>query len=107
VHGCLEGPESGVYYRDKASITNHKYVEIVLPNYVSKIATNFTIQITPIYTGPPIKSYNVTELIDNKFSVYGDNGPFYWIVHGKRLSIEVEPDKKSVEVKGSGPYKWI
>jgi hypothetical protein len=32
---------------------------------------------------------------------------FYWLVFGKRCNIEVEPDKSTVIVKGSGPYKWI
>jgi len=44
---------------------------------------------------------------NNKFTVYGDKGPFSWVVYGKRGSIEVEPSKDSVKVKGDGPYKYI
>jgi hypothetical protein len=44
---------------------------------------------------------------DNKFTVYGENCEFFWTVFGKRLSFEIEPNKKDVVVKGDGPYKWI
>ena len=107
VHGCLEGPEAGVYYRGKDEIRDEKSVTIELPDYVKNIATELTIQITPIYDGKTIKTFNVSEVEDNKFTVYGPNGKFYWIVHGKRLSISVEPLKEEVNVKGDGPYKWI
>jgi hypothetical protein len=107
VHGCLEGPEAGVYYRGKGEITNNECVEIELPDYVSHLATNLTIQISAIYDGSEIKTYNAGFVIDNKFNVYGPNGKFYWIVHGTRKEIEVEPLKENVVVKGDGPYKWI
>ena len=107
VHGCLEGPEAGVYYRGKDEIRNEESVTIELPDYVKNMATDLTIQITPIYDGKTIKTFNVSEVEDNKFTVYGPNGKFYWIVHGKRLSIQVEPLKQEVDVKGDGPYKWI
>jgi len=42
-----------------------------------------------------------------KFRVYGEPGEFTWLVYGKRGSINVEPRKDSVNVKGDGPYKWI
>ena len=107
VHGCLEGPESGVYYRGKNQITNNHSVTIYLPEYVEKMCTNMTIQITPFYNGSTIISYNVSDVIDNKFNVYGPNGRFCWIVHGSREEIEVEPSKDKTIVKGSGPYKWV
>ena len=55
------------------------------------------------------KEFEVTKLglSRNKFTVHGENCEFFWIVHGKRADITVEPDKDSVDVKGSGPYKWI
>jgi len=107
VHGCLEGPEAGVYYRGKDEIRDEESVTVELPDYVKNMATELTIQITPIYDGKTIKTFNVSEVEDNKFTVYGPNGKFYWIVHGKRLSIQVEPLKKEVNVKGDGPYRWI
>ena len=108
VHACMEGPEAGVYYRGKGKIINNDHVKIALPEYVSTLAYDFTIQITPIYDGNKQKSqYFATEVINNSFDVYGDNGEFYWTVYGKRNSIIVEPNKSDIEVKGNGPYKWF
>lgn len=106
VHGCLEGPEAGVYYRGKDEIINNEYVEVVLPLYVEHLATDFTVQITPIYSGK-IVNLNTSEVEHNKFRVYGTNTKFHWLVHGKRHDIEVEPDKDTADVKGSGPYLYI
>jgi len=106
VHGCLEGPEAGVYYRGKGSIINNECVEIELPNYVENLAAEFTVQITPIYSGK-IVMLNCSEVDNNKFRVYGENAKFHWCVHGKRHDIEVEPNKDSVDVKGDGPYLYI
>lgn len=110
VHGCLEGPEGGVYYRGKDEITNGESKTIILPDYVKNLAKNFTVQITPIYNA---KNHNkqinvkVTEVEDNSFTVYCDNTKFFWFVIGERVSVEVEPYKKNIEVKGDGPYTWI
>jgi hypothetical protein len=107
VHGCLEGPEAGVYYRGKGEITNNESVEIELPDYVCDIAKNLTIQISAIYDGTGLKLYNADFVVNNKFNVYGPNGKFCWIVHGSRAEIDVEPSKHNTIVKGNGPYKWI
>jgi hypothetical protein len=106
VHACLEGPESGVYYRGKCEITNSEFVEINLPDYVEKLATDLTVQITHIYDGS-VKTYSASEVVNNRFTVHGENGKFYWIVHGKRASVDVEPLKATTNVKGTGPYRWI
>jgi hypothetical protein len=106
VHGCLEGPEAGVYYRGKDEIINNEYVEVTLPHYVADLAKDFTVQITPIYSGK-IVILNSSEVEQNKFRVYGTNTKFHWLVHGKRRDIDVEPDKDTVDVKGSGPYLYI
>ena len=106
VHGCLEGPEAGVYYRGKGEIINNECVEIMLPHYVEKLASEFTVQITTIYNGK-IVTLNASEVENNKFSVYGENARFHWSVHGKRYDIDVEPNRDSVDVKGSGPYLYI
>jgi len=103
VHACLEGPEAGVYYRGKAVIENDESIEIILPDYADKIATDFTPHITPLCKN----FYYSSEIENNRFTVYGLNGKFSWIVYGKRVDIEVEPDKSEVNVKGIGPYKWI
>ena len=106
VHACLEGPEAGVYYRGEGKIENNESVDVHLPHYVSSLATDLTVQITPIFDGK-IKTFNVGRVKDNKFTVYGENGEFYWTVYGKRQSIDTEPLKSNAEVKGHGPYKWL
>ena len=106
VHACLEGPEVGVYYRGEGKITNNDYTTVFLPDYVDNLATDFTVQITPIYNGK-LKMYSATEVIQNSFNVYGENGNFFWVVHGSRGNVNVEPNKKDVIVKGKEPYVWI
>jgi len=103
VHACLEGPEAGVYYRGEGQITNGDSVEIALPEY-TKNFYNFTIQITPINSK---NVYGVSMVVDGKFKVFGDNGEFFWIVHGTRQDIQVEPNISEVLVKGDGPYTYI
>jgi hypothetical protein len=107
VHICLEGPEAGVYYRGIGEIINNESTTIELPDYVEALAYNFTINLTPIYNGNMNSSLQATIVENNKFSVYGTNTKFYWIVYGTRCNINTEPNKSDVEVKGSGPYKWI
>jgi hypothetical protein len=108
VHACLEGPEAGVYYRGKGEIVNDKEVTINLPHYVEKLARDFTIQITPIYSGKKIEQLYTSEVFNNSFTVHGENSKFYWLVHGKRSDIaEIEPLKSETILKGDGPYKWI
>jgi len=109
VHACLEGPEAGVYYRGEDIVTNGKNVRINLPNYVDKLATNFTVQITPIYDDETNiqKVYTTSRVTNNTFTVHGPSGSFYWHVYGERSKITTEPYKHEVEVKGNGPYKWI
>ena len=107
VHCCLEGPENGVYYRGKGEIINNESTIIQLPEYVNKLARDFTIQLTPIYCGKKINQLYTSEVEDNSFKVYGENCKFYWLVQGNRGDIEIEPYKSNVNIKGSGPYKWI
>lgn len=109
IHECVEGPEIGVYYRGSAVIEDNECVTIRLPNYVEKIATEFTIEITPIRSSLQSTSQNIyetTEILNNCFNVYGKNGKFYWTVYGKKNEIVIEPNKNDVDVRGNGPYKW-
>ena len=108
VHSCLEGPEAGIYYRGKAEIEN-EYVEVSLPDYVASFGFDFTIQLTNIYKNGcnNTRVLSCSEVDDGKFKVYGEPGPFYWLVHASRGYINVEPMKADVEVKGDGPYKYI
>ena len=99
VHGCLEGPEAGVYYRGKDIAPT----TIKLPEYATKIADNFTVQITPIGQPRLIAPTEVNE--DGFFDVMGD-GKFHWHVTGRRLEIDPEPNKDSIVVNRWGPYTW-
>jgi photosystem II stability/assembly factor-like uncharacterized protein len=109
IHACIEGPEAGVYYRGRGEIINNESVEILLPEYVESLAKDFTIEITHIYDGTQPKSYSVSEILYNRFTVYGENGSFYWQVTGARSNIIVEHDKNETSVRGNtdGPYLWI
>lgn len=110
VHACIEGPESAVYYRGQSEIKDGEDSnQISLPHYVSKLASDFTVQITPIFTGRrrPQINYEVTEVSDGVFTVYGEPGKFFWHVYGKRADIVVEPYKKDVIIKGQKPYTWM
>jgi hypothetical protein len=106
VHVCLEGPEAGVYYRGVGEIVNSESSVIQLPDYVSNLARDFTVQLTGVYDGK-VKVYNFSEVDNNSFTVYGENGKFHWLVIGKRHDIVVEPIKSEVQLKGEGPYLWI
>ena len=103
VHACLEGPESGVYYRGESRIFGRSIV-IQLPEYVESLAKDFTVHVTPI--GEP-KMLGASRVEKGQFTVYGPPGEFFWVVYGKRGSIDVEPHKTEVTVAGKGPYKWI
>jgi hypothetical protein len=109
VHGCLEGPEVGVYYRGKGCIeVGNEMVLLSLPDYVDKIGTDFSVQITPIFSGERRTiAHEVSEVCCGQFVVYGPPGKFFWHVYAKRSELQVEPLKSDVELKGDGPYKWM
>jgi hypothetical protein len=77
-----------------------------LPDYVARLGFNFTIQLTPIYSGKKIEQLYASEVENNSFTVYGENTKFYWMVNATRQNIVVEPYKTDVNVNGNGPYKW-
>jgi hypothetical protein len=109
VHACLEGPEAGVYYRGTTQVLD-TFVEVLLPSYISALAHNFTVNVTHVYnegSDTEVKTYAATPVKNNSFRIYGPEGTVSWVVYGSRTTIEVEPLKASVDVKGSGPYKWI
>jgi hypothetical protein len=109
VHGCLEGPEAGIYYRGEATIPEDDETTVVsLPEYVEALGYEYTVQITPIFDGRKyIEPHKVSRVRSGKFAVYGPPGDFFWLVIAKRSALEVEPKKSQVELKGEGPYKWI
>ena len=86
------------------------------------LASDFTIQVTSIIDkcslsipGRRVQQYQVSDVYNNEFIVYGKKGKFNWFVQGSRGSIDggVEPFKKDPlsfkkdEIKGQGPYKWF
>jgi hypothetical protein len=105
----LEGPETGIYYRGKGTITNNSDITIELPEYVKYIGYNFTVQLTKIFTNKESfgKVYEMSEVSDGKFTVYGSNGSFHWLVHAQRNEIVVEPDIDDYVLHGDGPYTYI
>jgi hypothetical protein len=109
VHGCVEGPEIGVYYRGKAAIpTTATATPIRLPAYVPIFAKDFTVQLTPLHSpGQLASTYTTTEVIDGQFTVHGPPGEFFWHVYGSRRQIQTEPLKSTVTVAGDGPYRYI
>jgi hypothetical protein len=103
----LEGPEAGVYYRGTGTIADlESSVVVELPDYVDALATDLTVQVTPIYNGA-VRVLNASCVSNNKFAVYGDSGDFHWHVYGRRAAVVVEPKKSDVSVLGTGPYRWI
>lgn len=108
VHGCLEGPECAVYYRDESAINPlTKSVEINLPDYACHIADNFSVSLTQIADYHYPTFLRASRVINNKFTVYGDACNFWYTVIGTRELIEVEPYKNQVKLSGNGPYKYL
>lgn len=107
VHACLEGPESGVYYRGHAEIPEGETeVQVNFPDYVPHFAKDFTVSITPIYNGA-YRHVNSSKPTPSGFKAYGPPGEFSWIAYGVRNYIKVEVDKDDVVLNGDGPYTWI
>jgi hypothetical protein len=105
VHACMEGPEAGVYYRGESRIEDEQTSVLVkLPEYVESLAKDFTVHVTPI--GEP-RLLGTSRVRDGAFTVYGTPGEFFWVVYGKRGSVDVEPMKNDVCVAGEGPYLFI
>jgi hypothetical protein len=114
VHACLEGPEAAVYYRGKGEIpVGHDRVRVQLPAYADAVAEDFTVNVTPIVVlsasspAPPPRTLVATEVSGGLFDVLGSPGPFHWLVMGRRATLDVEPKKAAVAVRGDGPYRYI
>jgi hypothetical protein len=64
-----------------------RFVEVLLPDYVSAFANNFTVNVTHVFnedvdTEP--KTYAATPVKNNSFRIYGPEGTVSWVVYGKR-----------------------
>ena len=97
VHGCLEGPEFGIYQRGTIK-SMHQIEEIALPEYWKVMVGDYTISLTPH------GNYNVwveeknQTMIKIKSSADAIDGPWSceWLAIGRRTdcSLEVEQDAK-------------
>jgi hypothetical protein len=108
VHGCVEGPESGVYYRGKAHIHEGAgEVVVELPEYVRAFA-DFTVHVSKVVKEKKDLSLcGASQVADGKFSVFGEDGEYHYLVFGKREDLVVEPLKSDKAVKRCGPYTWF
>jgi hypothetical protein len=93
VHGCLEGPEYGVYTRGR--VTNKK--EIILPSYWEKLVdwTTITVNLTPIGSHQSV----IVKRFDEKKIYLQSNGGMpidcFYHVYAERMDIpriEIEPE---------------
>jgi hypothetical protein len=96
IHGCLEGPEFGVYYRGEAKTDSRGLATIELPEYFEALtrADGRTVQLTPIdededYSGdfPSLASSRVK---GGTFTVRANRAglAFFWEVKAVRADIE-------------------
>ena len=114
VHACLEGPEAGVYYRGSDFIpAETTFCEITLPAYADALAKEFTVHVTPVLSAEDTFSTLAASNVEQgKFKVHRKKAKaakqeFNYMVFGKRATLETEPLKAAVKVKGEGPYKWL
>jgi len=112
VHACLEGPEVGVFYRGEAEIPAGKTcVMVTLPDYVAKLATDLTAQVTALETRA--SGVFVSRVRDNQFCIMMDPvslqqpQKFSWHVFGKRLDLVTQPPKTAAIKRNIGPYTWL
>jgi hypothetical protein len=116
VHGCLEGPEAGVYYRGKGVVSG-EMAEVILPDYFASLVDeeSATVQVTPIMAAEIAAPLAASEVVSGRFYVYftdrRKNGkqPFHWRVEATRKDVPplvVEPLKSEVDVHGDGPYTY-
>jgi len=107
IHGCLEGPEVGVYYRGtEVTVKDGDLYKAVvkLPDY-TKSFREFTATATPVDV---LCLHCVSKInSNNEFTITSDKpAEFNWCVIGKRGDVNVEPYKKDIVVSGEGPYKY-
>jgi hypothetical protein len=122
IHGCLEGPEAGVYYRGEAELTGAS-MEVELPSYFTALVdeTTASVQVTPILTtvGKDLDACSLaaSRVRNGRFTVARTGSglpskhaqPFFWRVEATRRDVKplnVEPLKSAVNVYGDGPYRY-
>ena len=99
IHGCLEGPEIGVYYRGEAE-TDAGRAEITLPDYFEALTSTEgrSVLLTQLYQDDDedLAMLAATRVIDGKFRVRSSSPTqkFYWEVKAVRRDVgplQVEP----------------
>jgi hypothetical protein len=101
VHGSLEGPENGVYYRGEGA-TVDSWAEVELPDYFEALTMqeNRTVYLTPFFEDDTelCSTVAASRVKDGKFKVWSalPAQKFYWMVMAVRgdvpeLVVEQEP----------------
>lgn len=114
VHGAIEGPEAAVYYRGRATLING-LARVDLPLYFEAATAlgDRTVQVTPVmrFDKPLPSVLAATEVHEGCFFVGGDvDCEFFWEVKALRNDVprlQAEVDKRSVDVHGDGPYRYL
>ena len=96
-HGCLEGPEHGVYYRGNGTLVNGT-ATITLPTYYNALTMNNTYTVMLTSKGNTTFDLSYDSFNETAFIVYGSvqTGEFDWLVQATRGDVdplEVETDK--------------
>jgi hypothetical protein len=116
VHGTLEGPEGGVYYRGTAKLHAGEAV-IELPKYFEALTQKGrrTIILTNVdgFDTLAIRSQEGEKVKDGRFVVVSSNPTstqaFDWEVKAVRKDVpdlEVEPSRRDLAVERFGPYTY-
>ncbi|MDD5092552.1 MAG: hypothetical protein PHQ23_16760 [Candidatus Wallbacteria bacterium] len=116
IHGTLEGPEAGVYYRGTARLENGN-AEISLPDYFEALTREDgrTIILSNIdgFDRLMVKKVNGKKIVNNRFTVVAEDQKscqeFDWEVKAVRKDVkplQAEQCKKGLEVRGNGPYTY-
>lgn len=95
-HACIEGPESGVYYRGEAQTNDYGIVEITLPEYFEALTRpeDRTVQITQILEDENDLTFGcffaAGRVADGKFKVRSSKTgiKFFWEVKAVRADID-------------------
>jgi hypothetical protein len=121
VHGCLEGPEAGVYYRGVAQLDERGRATVELPSYFEAATRQDgrTVQVTallpdeePEYDEDAAPGPVAASLPrEGRFRIRGPRlTRVSWLVHAERADVpelEAEPLRSAVQVTRWGPYTWI
>ena len=107
-HGCLEGPEGGVYYRGEGETVDGK-AEVKLPDYFEALVLRDrrTVQLTAIVEDgkPSFAQLASSRVVKGRFTVYSStpSQKFFWQVMAVRLEIEIERKKTDDEMEMDNP----